>query len=185
VRFGSGWSWLKIVPVWIGLMSGVFSVFREIVGIYFPRIGNAESMFWSWTRITFIVSAFIVWWQMRQEIKKLAEENERLRRDESAATRPQLTEREQSLRSIVRDLIAGSTKAELRVLHCILDHGEIEQYQLDRAVQDRGAVASALEKWRHTLIGETVEIGTNRTSYSIVAGRRSALEAVLGPLDSP
>ena len=113
------------------------------------------------------------------------EQQQRLQQQEGAIQdlkgqleRPSLSPREQTNREFVGKAIYGASEAELRVLNCILNHGEIEAYQLERAIKDRDAIASALGRWLHELVGERVEQGTNRTTYFIIPGRKPALMGV-------
>lgn len=53
------------------LMSGILSLFREFLLIYFPTQLNQRSLFWNCVRISFVVSMGIIWWQQRQAIAKL------------------------------------------------------------------------------------------------------------------
>jgi len=64
-------------PVWrvvllvVMLMSGILSLFREFLLIYFPTQVNQQSLLWNCVRIAFVVSMGIIWWQQRQAIAKL------------------------------------------------------------------------------------------------------------------
>src|SRR6266581_9307505 len=65
--------WMAILGA-IALISGVFSVLREIVAIY-SGSPPVPSLFWSWARIAFFVSASILWvaeYRARVKAEKVA-----------------------------------------------------------------------------------------------------------------
>jgi hypothetical protein len=70
VRFGSGWSWLKIFPLWIAIMSGVLSIVRETYGMFVANPIDSKSIFWACARIAFILSAAIAWWQEHRAVRR-------------------------------------------------------------------------------------------------------------------
>ena len=116
----------------------------------------------------------------------IATQSNTIERLESAARVPALSTRQQASLDFVQELLQGAPdEAERRILNCILDHGEIEAYQLEKTVKDRDAIARSLEKWLHKLISERVEPATNRTSYSIIPGHKTALELALASRDQP
>jgi hypothetical protein len=68
-------SWLRIIPVVVFLMSGLLSIFRELLLIYRPQT-QPRTLFWHCTIVAFILSAGIVWWnehKMRIAAEKVAD----------------------------------------------------------------------------------------------------------------
>ena len=100
----------------------------------------------------------------------------------SAAIEPPVSRRELETRQFINDQLVNARAGEINVLKCVLDHGEIVRYQLEDAILDSTSVSGALERWRHKLIVEHVEPGTNRTLYSIMPALKSAVEYVLHSL---
>jgi hypothetical protein len=173
MKFGPGWTWLKILPLWIAIMSGVLSLVRETYGMFAVNPIDSKSVFWSCARIALILSAGIAWWQEHQKVLRLEKE----------AKTPSLTLAERASLDIVAQMLRGASDAEVGVLICILNHEKIEAPQLQNAAKDRDAILHALEKWKHELIAEDIEHGTNRTFYSIVPGYREALKRFLASRD--
>jgi hypothetical protein len=62
--------WLKWLPLTVALMSGAFSLYRELYGLYIGVI-PPKSLFWESMLIAFIISSAIAWAQER--MKYLAE----------------------------------------------------------------------------------------------------------------
>jgi hypothetical protein len=62
--------WLRVVPIWAGLMSGSFSIVREIVGLYStnPSPFWQKNVFWSCVWITFVIAMLIAWFIKNQEL---------------------------------------------------------------------------------------------------------------------
>lgn len=71
------WSWLKIVPLWIAIMSGSLSVFREAYGIFVAQPVDSKSIFWQCAWIAFVVSAAIAWWQEHHALTVERSKNQR------------------------------------------------------------------------------------------------------------
>lgn len=55
--------WLKFVPIWLGLMSGSFSIIREVALLYSetPSPIWQKTLFWSCVKITFFPSMIVAW----------------------------------------------------------------------------------------------------------------------------
>jgi len=62
--------WLKRVPLVVALMSGIFSLCRELYGIYGGHI-LPKTLFWSFVWIAFIVSSTIAWFQEHAKVVRL------------------------------------------------------------------------------------------------------------------
>ncbi|HEV7857445.1 MAG TPA: hypothetical protein VGO91_02240 [Pyrinomonadaceae bacterium] len=62
------WGWLKIAPIWVALMSGSFSLIREVVGYYQPEHTDPKPLFrlLGWT--CFFISAVIAWIIKQREL---------------------------------------------------------------------------------------------------------------------
>jgi|ERR1039458_8040022 hypothetical protein len=91
---------------------------------------------------------------------------------------PVIPKHQLDARKRVQDLLIGANTNELDVLRFMIDHGESFYDDVHRS-NPRGAVDSALEKWRDNLIHVRVEYGTNRTFWSITHGLHEALIYVL------
>ena len=61
----------QVVLLVVALMSGILSLFRELLLIYLPTQFNQRSLFWNCVRISFVISMIVVWWQQHQAIAKL------------------------------------------------------------------------------------------------------------------
>ena len=121
---------------------------------------------WLILALTFIAASFMAWKRERQKAE--------------AAT---ISPHEQESRRFVSRELAGASHEEFAILMCILDRGEILASQLDLAIKNPEAVSRSIEKWLHKLIAERVEPDTQRTFYSIIPGRRAALEFELFKTD--
>ncbi|HEV1996153.1 MAG TPA: hypothetical protein VGR03_17600 [Candidatus Acidoferrum sp.] len=55
------WKWLGIFGLVVGLMSGILSLFRELLGVYRPDQAHAASLFWRCVWIAFIISSVSAW----------------------------------------------------------------------------------------------------------------------------
>jgi len=66
-KFFSYLSWLQILLLMVGLMSGIFSLFREVFLINHPEKAQNAHLFWRCVFITFIISAVSLWVSERQK----------------------------------------------------------------------------------------------------------------------
>jgi hypothetical protein len=97
---------------------------------------------------------------------------------QSALKQPAVTKHELDARPRVRDLLEGAERGEIDVLRFLIDHGDsLSDYVY--ASNKGTAVGRAINRWRHNLIHENVEHGTNRTFWSITPGLHEALTYVL------
>lgn len=62
--------WLKWLPLTVALMSGAFSLYRELYGLYVGVI-PPKSLFWECMLIAFIISSAIAW--VQEHVKYLTE----------------------------------------------------------------------------------------------------------------
>ena len=69
--------WLKWIPLTVAFMSGVFSLYRELYGLYVGVI-PPKSLFWECIWTSFIVSAAVAW--IQEHRKYLAEAEKTLPR---------------------------------------------------------------------------------------------------------
>jgi hypothetical protein len=60
-RFFSYLSWFQIVLLMVGLMSGILSLFREVILIKNPEKAKDHYLFWRCTFIAFIISSAVLW----------------------------------------------------------------------------------------------------------------------------
>lgn len=58
----SHFAWLRVVPIMVGLMSGVLSIFREFLLFMAPDKVQEKPLFWACVRIAFVLSAGIAWY---------------------------------------------------------------------------------------------------------------------------
>ena len=54
----------------VALMSGILSIVREVLSIFFPKIVPQRSLFWNCVFIAFIISAAILWFIEHQKVEK-------------------------------------------------------------------------------------------------------------------
>jgi len=54
--------WLRVVPIMVGLMSGILSIFREFLLFMAPDKVQEKPLFWASVRIAFVLSAGVAWW---------------------------------------------------------------------------------------------------------------------------
>ncbi len=172
MRFGTGWSWLKILPLWIGIMSGTLAIVRETYGMFATNPVDPKSIFWECTRIAFILSAAIAWWQKDQAVKA---------RDEVIKTLtagPILQPHETAILKHVRDLLVGATEKELDLLKSLVVHGETYYEEIYR-VHTRAVADSAAAKWQGKLITLRTEPPFSRTNWLIAPGLKDHLVQAL------
>lgn len=102
---------------------------------------------------------------------------------EQATAEPIVSAHELENRITVRRMITGASANELAVLRYLLQHADVEVPVpvLYQALPDSAptAITSSRTMWRHQLIRERVELGTNETFLSIISGYRDALRHVL------
>ena len=70
-------SWLRIVPIMVGLMSGALSIVREYLLFAFPEKYKEASLFWASVRIAFILSAATAWIIEHNLLNKERERNQK------------------------------------------------------------------------------------------------------------
>jgi hypothetical protein len=71
------WSWFKVVPLWMAIMSGTLSIFREAYGIFTGHPIDPKSIFWACARIAFVLSAAAAWVQEHRARVDEREKNEK------------------------------------------------------------------------------------------------------------
>ena len=54
--------WLRIIPIMVGLISGILSIFREVLLFTAPDKVQEKPLFWASVRMAFILSAIGAWW---------------------------------------------------------------------------------------------------------------------------
>jgi hypothetical protein len=69
--FFSYFSWFQIILLMVSLMSGIFSLFREVVLINHPEKAENAHLFWRCVFITFIISSVWLWISEHQQTMDL------------------------------------------------------------------------------------------------------------------
>jgi hypothetical protein len=172
VKFGSGWYWLKIVPLTIAIMSGALSIIREAYGMFAAKPIDPRSIFWECARIAFMLSAGIVWWQQRQIIQRL----ENAGRDALARKRPGDEYKELQ----VHKWLECYTPEGRNFLRWLLHHGAAFVSEFGRSGVDDGASGAALNEGLKTGLVLYSPRGTG-TAYRINENYTGALAAALHP----
>jgi hypothetical protein len=75
----STWQWLRVVPLTVGLTSGILSIIREFLLFAYPGKVQERLIFWASVRIAFVISAGIAWWiehEARVEAERKIEDEE-------------------------------------------------------------------------------------------------------------
>jgi hypothetical protein len=62
--------WFKRVPLFVALMSGIFSLYRELYGYYSGHL-PPRNLFWSCVLMALIISSTVAWWQEHAEVVRL------------------------------------------------------------------------------------------------------------------
>lgn len=55
------WGWFRIIPLMVGLMSGILSLLREFLLFEAPSKFQEPPLFWASVRAAFVVSAILAW----------------------------------------------------------------------------------------------------------------------------
>lgn len=110
--FFSYFSWFEIVLLMVGLMSGILSLFREVVLIGDPEKAKDGHLFWRCVFIAFIISSAWLWISEHHQTLELQTKLNEL-------TKPELVIDEHQ--SFVRSL--NATDAEILVLMRVTDLG--------------------------------------------------------------
>src|SRR6266404_2780590 len=61
---------LKVIPIWVALMSGLFSIVREVANLYPPTQSALwdKKVFWACVWVTFVVSSLTAWLLKQHEL---------------------------------------------------------------------------------------------------------------------
>jgi hypothetical protein len=70
MEINKSFGWLKVAPLWVGFMSGSFSIIREVVILFSdnPSPIWQRNMFWACVWVTFVVSMVTAWYLKNQEL---------------------------------------------------------------------------------------------------------------------
>jgi hypothetical protein len=176
VKFGSGWSWLKIVPLTIAIMSGVLSIVRESYGMFAAHPVDPKSIFWACARIAFILAAAVAWWQEHQTVTGLRLQMENAGRDALARKRPGDEYKELQ----VRKWLECYTPEGRNFLRWLLHHGAAFASEFGRSGVDDGASGTAANEGLKTGLVLYSPRGTG-TCYRINENYTDALAIALHP----
>jgi hypothetical protein len=79
MAIGKYFGWLRVAPIWVGFMSGSFSIVREAVILFSdnPNPIWQRNLFWSCVLVAFIVSCLMAWVLKHQELLAEKAKNER------------------------------------------------------------------------------------------------------------
>jgi hypothetical protein len=73
-------AWLRFIPIMIGLMSGILSIFREFLLFMAPEKVQEKPLFWASVRVAFVLSAAIAWWVEHRRSSERAAQLEEIER---------------------------------------------------------------------------------------------------------
>jgi hypothetical protein len=69
MAIGKYFGWLRFAPIWVGLMSGSFSIFREAIALFSqnPSPFWQRNVFWACVWTTCVLSLILAWYLERRE----------------------------------------------------------------------------------------------------------------------
>jgi hypothetical protein len=79
-KLKSHFGWLRIVPIMVGLISGILSIFREVLLFTAPDKVQEKPLFWASVRIAFVLSLIAAWWIEHKRSSELTARLEEIER---------------------------------------------------------------------------------------------------------